>query len=148
MRKTIALAVLLVCALAASAGFVPAADAAQARPAVPTCLISSGGSDGHFTHALTCVQVVESRWGRAGSGRYSPGDPGAHALTVSLEYKRPGFGPGRWLPLVSATDYGAGNLSATTRPVQEPRDVQIRACVTVAEVGHGHGHDGGPLCTA
>ncbi|HEX3649059.1 MAG TPA: hypothetical protein VHV49_11570 [Pseudonocardiaceae bacterium] len=126
MRRTIAIAALV---LAGLFGLASLAQAAPARPDLPTCLIANGGGGGHYTKALTCVELVADRHGDVGTGRYTavPGS-GPHALTVTVEYRLP---RGLWVRLASATDRGRGELSAATRPVRVPRFGVTRACVSV-----------------
>ncbi|HEY1571373.1 MAG TPA: hypothetical protein VGG05_08540 [Pseudonocardiaceae bacterium] len=147
MRKTMALAVFVLAGLLGLASF---AQAAQARPGVPTCLIANGGGSGHYTKAMTCVQLVANRYGDVGSGRYTamPGS-GQHTLTVTVQYQKSGYGYGhghsqpQWATLATATAKGKGNLSANTYAVRAPRQATTRACVTVA-AGHTAGRE---LCT-
>src|SRR5205807_975845 len=69
MRKLIVLPALL--SFLACLGSAPVV---WATPSIPTCLISNGGSGGHFTKTLICVELLDQPRGHAGSGRYSPGD--------------------------------------------------------------------------
>ncbi|HVV23693.1 MAG TPA: hypothetical protein VHF06_29940, partial [Pseudonocardiaceae bacterium] len=151
MRKNIALGALLVSVLSVAFGVAPAANAAQAVPTVPTCLLANTGDHGHLGHTLTCAQVVDSRFGPSGVGRFTPSaGRDRHVLTVTLQYQRPGRGRVVWLPLASATKQGRGPLTVSTRTVWAPRFTRLRACATVTGFGpggHDHPHGIGPVCT-
>jgi hypothetical protein len=122
MRKLIVLGVLVTAVF----GLPPAAWAA---PSVPTCLISNGGSGGHFTKSLICVELVNLVSGRAGSGSYSAsGDSTPHWLTETVEFRA--FGRA-WVPLATAAARGSGTLRATTRMVRLSAPGALRACTRV-----------------
>ncbi len=122
MRKLIVLGVLVTAVF----GLAPVASAA---PSVPTCLISNGGSHGHFTKALLCVELVNLVSGRAGSGSYAvSGDDTPHWLTETVEYRAFGHA---WVPLATATTHGTGTLRATTRMVRVSTPGALRACTRV-----------------
>ncbi|HEX5407355.1 MAG TPA: hypothetical protein VFX16_34210 [Pseudonocardiaceae bacterium] len=145
MRKTARLGVLLLAGVATVlVGVVPAAATTPVHPNVPTCLISNGG---HYSKVLTCVQLVNERYGSAGSGRYSAGPgSGQHSLTVTVEYRKSGYGHNHatWVTMASASQHGRGNLMAMTRPAWAPRSATMRACVTVSGGMHRQGSE---LCT-
>jgi hypothetical protein len=125
MRKTMILAAATVAGLFGLATF---AQATPARPGVPTCLIANGGSGGHFTKTLTCVELVVDGAGDTGSGRYAaPAGGDRHTLLVTVDYQR----LGHWLPMAWASARGTGDLAASTRAVRAPWGAATRACVTV-----------------
>jgi hypothetical protein len=149
MRTTTRFGVLLLAGLASVVvGVVPAIAATPAQPGVPTCLITNGGNGGHYSKAMTCVELVSQRYGSVGTGRYNPGPGyGQHSVTVTLEYQKAGYGHhdnATWVSLTSATKRGNGNLTVMTRPTKAPRSAQLRACVAVDSSVH---HQGSQVCT-
>jgi hypothetical protein len=122
MRKPIVLGALV-------AALFAAVPTASASPSIPTCLISNGGSGGHFTKTLICVELVESAHGHAGSGSYAPGDTTTeHWLTESVEFRPLGRDSALWLPLATADAHGTGKLTAVTRTVLLRAPGALRAC--------------------
>jgi hypothetical protein len=110
----------------------PVAPAAWAAPSIPTCLIANGGSGGHFTKTLLCVELVDQPPGHAGGGSYSPGDATTtHWLTESVEFRPLGKDSAIWLPLAEASQHGTGQLKAVTRTVLLPAPGALRACTKV-----------------
>jgi hypothetical protein len=140
MRKLIVLAALVTAGLA---GVVPAASAAGG---VPTCLIVNGGSGGHLTKSLICAELVPDGWGRAATGRYSPGDTDTmHWITETIQFQPLGQVSSTWLPMQTTTQRGRGDLTATTRPVDMAPAGAMRACT---EVGTGNNTVTGQVCTS
>lgn len=127
MRKLVVFGVVVTALL----GF---ASTASASRAVPTCLIINGGSGGHFTKSLICVELRDIVDGRVGDGSYAPGDTTTwHWLTESVEYRPMGTNGPAWLPLAAVTTTGTGKLAATTHPVRMPAPGVLRACTRVGD---------------
>ncbi|HEX4722567.1 MAG TPA: hypothetical protein VH333_08640 [Pseudonocardiaceae bacterium] len=138
MRKPIVLGALVAALFAVT-------PTASASPSIPTCLISNGGSGGHFSKTLICVELVQSDHGHTGSGSYSPGDANTeHWLTESVEFRPLGPGSSVWLPLATASAHGIGRLTAVTAPVRLPAPGALRACT---QVGTGVHTQVGELCS-
>lgn len=137
MRKPIVLGALV-------AALFAVAPTASASPSIPTCLISNGGSGGHFSKTLICVELVQSDHGHAGSGSYSSGDNTEHWLTESVEFRPLGPGSSVWLPLATASAHGTGELKAVTRTVLLPAPGSLRACT---RAGTGTDAVAGELCS-
>jgi hypothetical protein len=97
VRNNTRFGVLLIAGLAAVVvGVVPAAAAAPAHTGVPTCLITNGGNGGHYSKAMTCVELVNQRYGSIGTGRYNPGPGhGQHSVTVTPRVPEGGLRPPR-----------------------------------------------------
>jgi hypothetical protein len=102
VRNNTRFGVLLIAGLAAVVvGVVPAAAAAPAHTGVPTCLITNGGNGGHYSKAMTCVELVNQRYGSIGTGRYNP-----------RSWPRPALGDGdpsstrRWATATTTTPRG------------------------------------------
>ena len=127
MRKLLVFGVLIT----ALCGFAPLA---AASPAVPLCLIINGGSGGHFTKSLLCVELRNVVDGRIGSGSYAPADSTTwHWLTESVEYRPMGLKSVPWVPLAAVTETGTGKLTANTRLVRMPAPGALRACTRVGD---------------